>query len=114
MQTLAPLLLGLNQIPTNEKTKNPFRLEFDIKNGEIGTWINTTRSVLCQQVIETSAYWGGRDGILYHLKQNLNWDKNKPKVTIVESDEILEKYQTRFEDSITSISGSVSKVLELH
>ena len=57
---------------------------------------------------------GGRDGILYHLKQNLNWDKSKPKVTIVESDEILEKYQTRFKDSITSISGSVSKVLELH
>ena len=87
---------------------------FDIKNGEIGTWINTTRSVLFQQVFETSAYWGGRDGILYHLKQNLNWDKSKPKVTIVESDEILEKYQTRFKDSITSISGSVTKVLELH
>ena len=42
---------------------------FDIKKGEIGTWVRTGKTVLCQQVFETSAYWAGSQGTLYHFKR---------------------------------------------
>ena len=44
-------------------------LKMTCNKGLIGTWVRTSRSVLCQQVFETSAYWAGQGGILYHFKQ---------------------------------------------
>jgi len=79
---------------------------FDINKGTIGTWVRTSRSVLCQQVFETSAYWAGQGGILYHLKQCLEKKSisGDEDVKVIDSEEVTECYQTRFEDSITSMS----------
>ena len=59
------------------------------------------------QVYEKSAYWGGLKGILYHLKLPLG----KKNVAIINSEDVIECFQTRFEDSITSVSITSDKIL---
>ena len=80
---------------------------FDIDKLQVATWVKTTKSVLCLQVFDKSAYWAGPEGILYHWKQNLQ----DQKVQIINSDEIKECFQTRFKDSITSVSIRHDKIL---
>lgn len=81
---------------------------FDIATVKVGTWVKTSRSVLCQQVFERSAYWAGPEGILYHWRQSIDKDVG---VNIINSDDISECYQTRFQDSITSVSVREDKIL---
>ena len=78
---------------------------FDVNKQDFATWIKTERSVLCCQVFENSAYWGGPGGRLFHYKQT---EKN---VVVIESNDELEKYVTKYEDSITSVTVSKDKII---
>ena len=83
---------------------------FDMNKADSGVWIRTSRgSVLCLQVFETSAYWAGQEGILYHFKSDFKGQKKE--VAILNVEDVQECYQTRFQDSITSVSVRDDRIL---
>ena len=86
---------------------------FDIKTCQIATWIRNPDktgelyNILCLQVYQNSAYWAGSKGILYHMKLELD----QKTVRTVKREDVVETFQTRFEDSITSIAIREDRIL---
>ena len=69
-------------------------------------WILELRD-LNLQVYQNSAYWAGSKGILYHMK--LDFDQKT--VDTINREDVKETFQTRYEDSITSIAIRQDRIL---
>ena len=69
-------------------------------------WIFLKQNIVLQ-VYQNSAYWAGSKGILYHMK--LDFDQKT--VNTINREDVQETFQTRYEDSITSIAIRQDRIL---
>ena len=88
---------------------------FDIQRLSIARWILTKKTVLCSQVFHQDVYWAGSEGMLYHFRAptcSSKLEKNvKNNVEILKTEDIDDSFQTKYQDSITSIAVSDDKIL---
>ena len=88
---------------------------FDIQRLSVSRWILTKKTVLCSQVFHQDVYWAGSEGMLYHFRAptcSSKLEKNvKNNVEILKTEDIDDSFQTKYQDSITSIAVSDDKIL---
>ena len=93
---------------------------FDIQRLSVSRWILTKKTVLCSQVFQQDVYWAGSEGMLFHLRAPSSSsssssskleDKTVKNVEVLKIEDIKDSFQTKYQDSITSIAVSDDKIL---
>ena len=88
---------------------------FDIQRLSFARWILTKKTVLCSQVFQQDVYWAGSEGMLFHLRAPCSSskieEKNVKNVEVLKIEDINDSFQTKYQDSITSIAVSDDKIL---